>query len=287
MRNNEERIGANVLKQDATPPQQMLQEVQKDNQQSLNFITPTEYVALPSKGRFYPPNHPLHMQETVEIKQMTAKEEDILTSRNLIKKGVALDKLIQSIVVNKAINTDTLLMEDRNAILVAARMSAYGSEYETTVSCPSCSTKAKYTFDLAEKLDQVEKAEGISVDIDERGLFSLKLPKSNWIVKCRALNGYDEKAIFKLSENKKDNDSLIIEQLKMMIVAINNVSVETDKATVLLAIENMPAKDSKYIRSVYGQIVPNVDLKNNFICNKCEYEAVLEVPLSADFFWFK
>jgi len=287
MRNNEERIGANVLRQDSNPPQQLIQDSPRDNQQTLNFIVPTEFVALPSKGRFYPKHHPLHMQETIEIKQMTAKEEDILTSRNLIKKGVALDKLIQSLVINKAINTDTLVMEDRNAVLVAARMSAYGSDYETTVSCPSCSTKTKYKFDLLEKLEQVENKEPVNVAIDENGLFSLTLPKSNWTVKCRALNGYDEKTIFKLSENKKDNDSVIVEQLKMMIVSINGVSVEADKNTVLLAIESMPAKDSKYIRSVYSQIVPNVDLRNNFVCNKCDYEAVLEVPLSADFFWFK
>jgi hypothetical protein len=70
-------------------------------------------VDLPSQGRFYAQGHPLHGQDSIEIKQMTAKEEDILTSRTLLKKGVALDKLIESLIVNKAINPSTLLIGDR------------------------------------------------------------------------------------------------------------------------------------------------------------------------------
>jgi len=104
---------------------------------------------------------------------------------------VALDKLIQSLVVDKNINTDTLTIEDRNAIIVAARISAYGEEYATQVACPECETKVKHTFNLLEKLENQKAPESISIAAD--GTFDLLLPSTKWKVKCRALNGYDEK----------------------------------------------------------------------------------------------
>lgn len=277
MRNNLERIGADPAQQSADVPQQI-------EQAQLNFIVPTELVSLPSHGRFYPSSHPLHKKDTIEIKQMTAKEEDILTSRNLLKKGVAIDKLIQSLVVDKRINTDSLTVEDRSAIILAARISAYGADYATTVVCPQCNSKSKHSFNLLEKLDAPQQAD---VEVDENGLFSVVLPATKWILKCRVLNGFDEKAITRLSESKKnlsDGDSLLLEQLKMMVISINGI---TDKNTLNTALEAMPAKDSRHIRSVYQEISKGIDMRHSFACNSCDYSGELEVPLTADFFWFK
>lgn len=288
MRNNEDRIGANPMKQDSTPPMQtMMQQEVTAQAPAINFIIPTEYVALPSKGKFYPKNHPLYGQETIEIKQMTAKEEDILTSKNLIKKGVALDKLIQSLVVNKAINTDSLLVEDRNAILVAARISAYGEKYETLITCPSCNNRTKTSFDLLEKVEKNEEsANSEEITVDDNGCFLITLPKSGWQVLCRALNGYDEKAFLKFNEAKKntDNDSALLEQLKMTIISINGVQ---DRPTLNTALVSMPAKDSKYLRTKYSEIIKTIDMNHSFSCPSCDYKAVVEVPLNSDFFWFK
>jgi transcription elongation factor Elf1 len=284
MRNNLERLGA-VQQSGELPPQMQNAAAEQQPSQALNFIVPTEYVALPSKGRFYPQNHPLHGKDVIEIKQMTAKEEDILTSRNLLKKGVALDKLIQALVVDKSINTDSLTVEDRGAIVLAARISAYGAEYATTVTCPSCNEKNKNKFDLLEKLDAVETLQ--PVEVDANGLFTVVLPKTGWTVKCRALNGYDEKAMLRISESKKnlsDGDSLVIDQLKMTIVSINDV---TDKNTIEAAINSMPARDSKHIRTVYQDTLKGVDMRHTFSCKSCDYSGELEVPLTADFFWFK
>jgi hypothetical protein len=279
MRNNLERIGSQQQSQDIPAP--MLEQAT----QSLSFIVPTEFVPLPSKGKYYPQNHPLYGKDSIEIKQMTAKEEDILTSRNLLKKGVALDKLISSIVVDKNINTDSITAEDRSAIILAARISAYGADYSTTVICPSCSEKTKYTFDLTEKLDAVEQSQPI--EVDENGLFKIILPITKWEVKCRALNGYDEKSILRLSEARKnlsDGDSLLTEQLKMTVVSIQNV---TDKPTLETAINSMPARDSRYLRNVYQDMFKGVDMRHTFSCKACDYSGELEVPLTADFFWFK
>ncbi len=285
MRNNENRLGSNHQISDSTP----IPEIQQNNNSlPLNFIVPTEFVPLPSKGKFYVPSHPLHGKDVVEIKQMTAKEEDILTSKNLLKKGIALDRLIQSLVVDKTINTDSLTLEDRTSILISARISGYGPEYVTQVTCPSCLEKTKHTFNLYEKLQKTESdslPEGIAIMDD--GTFDIVLPSTKWIVKCRALNGYDEKALLRLTEQKKTSsagDSLLLEQLKMIVVAINNA---IDKDVLNNAINVMPAKDSKYLRKVYGDVVKGIEMIQPFECNNCSAITDMEVPITADFFWFK
>jgi hypothetical protein len=288
MRNNEDRLGTNPLKQDSNPLQQSINS-EGHKIAPLEFMNPTEVVLLPSKGMFYPQHHPLHRKDSIEIKQMTAKEEDILSSRNLLKKGVVLDKLIQSLVLDKNINSDTLTTEDRNAILVAARISAYGNIYVTQVTCPSCYEKVKNSFDLNEKLEKIISEEtAVVANISDNGTFSFDLPNTKWNVVCRALNGYDEKELIRISENKKKlnntNDSILLDQLKLMIVSIQGL---IDRDIINKAIDAMPAVDAKFLRNTYQKTIPNVDLNHTFTCSKCEYSTEMEVPLTADFFWFK
>ena len=139
MSRNRERMGLPNPTDTAVPPAQTHQE-----NQGFSVVVPTEFVDLPSKGRYYPQNHPLCNQETIEIKQMTAKEEDMLSSRALLKSGVAIDRVLQSLVMDKTIKVDSLLVGDRNALLIAARVSGYGEDYETSVSCPACGTNQKH-----------------------------------------------------------------------------------------------------------------------------------------------
>ena len=113
MRNNDERTGA-VQQTDSPAPAQ----TQKGLSNNLSFVAPTEFVEIPSRGKFYPQGHPLHGKQTVEIKHMTAKEEDILTSQTLLKKGVALDRFLQSVMLDKSIDISTLLVGDKNALIV-------------------------------------------------------------------------------------------------------------------------------------------------------------------------
>jgi len=281
MRNNEERFGAPPQFQEPTPPQVLQQQGI-----SLDFILPTDIVALPSKGKFYPPSHPLHGKDSIELKQMTAKEEDILTSRSLIKKGIVLDKLIESIIVDKRIDPLSLTVEDRSAIIVSARIAAYGPEYSTSVTCPSCEKKVKYTFNLFEKLPKEDEEPQVAAEVDQSGLFCIVPPFSKWKIVCKAVNGYDEKTLVKINEVKKksSNDSLFLDQLKAMVVSIEGV---TEKSLIEKAISSLPAGDTRFLRKEYLKVVPPVDMKQTFVCSNCEHEADMEVPLSADFFWFK
>jgi hypothetical protein len=252
----------------------------------LNFVTPTEFVELPSKGLLYPPNHPLYKQKVIEIKQMTAKEEDILTSESLIKNGLVLSRFIESVIVDENIDPLSILSCDRNAIVVWSRIYGYGREYQTGYACPSCSTKQKTSFDLIECMEKSDEEEEPleGVEISESGNLVVTLPATGWRVECNMLNGYSEKKLQAQQKTKKKKDFTASSQLKLMIKSIEG---EEDAQTILRAVEVMPAKDSLHLRRTYTDFYPTLDLRHEFVCGNCDFSQEVEVPITADFFWIK
>jgi len=259
---------------------------------TLNFVVPTEIVDLPSKGMFYPPEHPLHGKDTIEIRYMTAKDEDTLTNQSLLKKGVALEKVLQDIVIDKNIKIDTLLLGDKNAIIVAARKSAYGAEYETKITCPSCGKQQQYEFDLnncniKEPVD-LDSLSDMGINVTDRGTFTTQLPISKFNVELRLLTGKDELFLAQKTreaqQSKKEIDSLLSLQLRMMVNSINDV---TDPKLITEAVSMLPARDSIKLRHTYKTVAPSLDLSHDFQCRACSEETRLEVPFTADFFWPK
>jgi hypothetical protein len=284
MRDNEDRLGP-LVSADA-PVQHM--PVNTTQASPLGFVVPTEFVELPSRGKFYPDGHPLKDKDKIEIKFMTAKEEDILTSRALIKKGVAIDKMLESLILDKNIKVESLLLGDKNALVVAARISGYGASYKTGVTCPNCGTSCKHEFDL-EKLNihYCENFEEYGVTKTGSSTFKLQLPKTRSEVEVRLLTSKDENDIVESSEKRKKlnlPEESSTSQMKAYVVSINGNS---DKAFLKQAIENMPALDAKTLRLVYREISPNVDMKQQFVCSTCSFEQEMEVPFTVDFFWPK
>ena len=279
MSRNRDRTGVetNAPQQAEVPINQMM-----NNEQPFSFVVPTEFVELPSKGRFYPPGHPLHNQEAIEVKQMTAKEEDILTSRSLLKQGVAIDRVLQSIVMDPRIDVSSLLVGDRNAIVVSCRVSGYGSDYTTKITCPACEAKNEYTFDLNEAV--VKNGELDNVTDNGDGTFNAVLPKSNLSVNFRLLTGRDEKFLAQgqTTKNKNKADRMITTQLRGILVSANDN--DTPEALNYVA-NNLPSMDSKYLRDAYKTTQPNIDLTQHYQCDECDHEVEMEVPLTADFFW--
>ncbi len=286
MSRNKNRLGS-TQKDAKLPPQTVLQDTESaPSSGGLSFVVPTEFIDLPSGGRFYPEGHPLHGQECIEIKQMTAKEEDILTSRALLKKGIALDRVIESVIITKGVNPQDLLIGDRNAIIVATRVSGYGQEYVTTVTCPQCSHGQKYAFDLNENMVyHGEDLADLDVTEHDSGIFSTTLPRSGFEVGFRLLTGRDEKSMVDITERnrkKRGGEKAITTQLSSIIVSING---ETNPHTIAQAIEVLPSMDSRHLRAAYKLAAPNIDLSQHFECEECGHEQDMEVPLTADFFW--
>jgi len=252
----------------------------------LNFSMPTEIVDLPSKGMFYPKNSTLSGRESIEIKFMTAKDEDILTSPSLLKKGVAIDRMLENIILDKTINPTDLLIGDRNALLVAARVTGYGRAYEVNVTCPSCGETHDNEFDLGdyEQYYKNETEEG-SFNITENGSLQIELPKTGFMVEFRPLNGRDENQMAKARLMKVKNNlpsSQLTDMFKRMIVSINGVD---DRSQISEFVDNMPALDSRFLRLAYQDAVPNLELSQAVECPHCGYTTEMEVPITGEFFW--
>ena len=154
------------------------------------FEFPTEVIDLPSKGLVYPEKSPLR-DGKIELKYMTAKEEDILSSQNLIKKGVVLDKLFDSLIVTKGVKQADLVVGDKNAIMIAARVLAYGAEYKAQVEGPE--GPEEVSFDLTKV-----KYKDLSKDVDySANEFTMELPVSKLNISFKVLTGTDEANITK------------------------------------------------------------------------------------------
>jgi len=255
---------------------------------SLKFITPTELVDLPSKGLFYREGHPLRNQETVEIKHMTTKEEDILTSVTLLRKGLALDRMLENILVNRKIKVDDLLSGDKSALIVAARIHGYGAEYETAVDCPHCQDNQTYSFELNSLNTHFPGEEFMKehkIERTDAGTFLIPLPTTQYTIETKLLTGHDEKKISETKEYKKKKnfpETYASDYLRFIIVSINGIENE---ASINEFIDSLPAIHARHLRKLYDNLSPSLDMKHSFRCSSCDYEGVLEVPLTANFFW--
>ena len=277
-RNNSDRFGA--VEQNGP----ISQEVNTSN--TLQFVAPTELVDLPSKGLGYNPEHPLHGQETVEIKYMTAKEEDILSSKTLLKRGVALERFMENIIVDKKIKPDSLLSGDRNAIVIAARISGYGANYETLVGCPACGEKMTFSFDLNDqKMHEVILLDELKITSSGAGTFKTIVPHTKFEVEFRLLRGEDENYLSSMMMDKRKRkivESSTTDQYRRMIVSVQGF---TDGTSINKYITNMPTLDSRHLRLCYKAVCPDVRINNNFACESCGHEEEVDVPFGTDFFW--
>lgn len=204
--------------------------------------TPTEVIDLPSQGYFYPEGHPLASGK-IEMKYMTAREEDILTSQNLIKQGVVIDKLLQALIVDK-FNYNELLIADKNALMIAARVLGYGKDYEVQIACPACGEKSKHVADLT-----LFESRDIDFNIFTKGenAFTFTLPASKKTLTLKFLTHADEKAVDEeLKGLKKLSmltgvDSELTTRLRKAVVAVDG---NEDRAVINNAVKNMLAIDS-------------------------------------------
>ena len=254
--------------------------VMKDD---FGFDVPVELVPLPSGGIVYPKESPLSGQEAIEVRAMTAREEDILTSKALIKKGTVITHLIKSCLIDKDIDVKNMLSGDRNALMVGLRVTGYGADYTCEIDCPLCDHRSKQTFDLAEL--PVKKLNIKPVSTGEN-LFSFELPYTKKTVEFRFLTGKDEEEIMITAERKKKSgftgSNIVTTRLLYSVVSVDGI---TDKSKVSGFIRNMPARDSLALRKHMDEHEPGVDMKSWMDCPSCYEQSEVRLPLGATFFW--
>jgi len=248
-------------------------------EQKQEFKFPSETIELPSGGKCYPKDSILSSGK-IELKYMTAKEEDILTSQNLIKKGVVIDTLLNSLIITEGVKSSDLLIGDKNAVMVAARILAYGGEYKVEVTNPTTGETFPHKFDLT----QCEFTE-LSKDVDySTNEFELELPVTKIKITFKLLTGADEENITKeLNSLKKiGQHAEVTTRLRHLITSVNG---ETDKSIISNFVDNMLSKESLFLRDEVQRINPDIDLTQDV---EIEGDTVsLEIPMTVEFFWPK
>tara|TARA_E500000318_G_C3560046_1_gene212978 strand:+ start:1229 stop:1972 length:744 start_codon:yes stop_codon:yes gene_type:complete len=242
----------------------------------MEFKIPTEVIELPSKGLLYPKENPLS-SGTVEMKYMTAKEEDILTNRNYMRNGTVIDKLLQSLLVTENVNYGDILVGDKNAIMVAARILSYGKDY-----------KVEYNDEIVTvDLSKVENKD-IDYSLLEKGEneFSLDLPSTGNSITFKLLTQGDEMSIEKEIEGKKkikkDASPEVTTRLKYIITSING---SREKKDIRNFVDNfLLASDARAIRQEYEKVQPDLDLSFKYL-NDNGVEEDASIPITLGFFW--
>ena len=241
---------------------------------------PTEIIDLPSKGKLYPKDSPLSNGK-IEIKYMTAKEEDILTSQNLIKKGLVIEKLLNSLIITPNVTIDDLILGDKNAVMVAARILAYGPEYQAQISSPVDGSTIDYNFDLS---DCPFKEIPDDVNYSENK-FSMELPASKAKIEYKILTGKDEKDIeAELKSLKKVSTQVspeVTTRLKYCILSING---DDDKQHIRTFVDqHLLSRDSIALRREINRISPDIELSQEI---EIGGESVkVSIPMTVGFFW--
>ncbi len=241
-------------------------------EQTQNF--PSELVDLPSKGLLYRPDSPLASGK-VEMKYMTAKEEDILTNQNYIEKGIVIDKLLQSMIVNKSIDYNELLIGDKNALLIAARILGYGKDYEFSYG------GVKETVDLSLLQNKELKEELFTSGKNE---FSFTAPATGNVLTFKLLTHGDEANIDLevkgLKKINKDASPELSTRLKFMILSVDG---NTDLKAIRDFVDTrFLARDSRAFRQFVSELQPDVDMK--FYPENGPAGGV-DIPIGVNFLW--
>ena len=249
----------------------------------FNFEIPVQSVPLPSGGVIYPVDSPMHGKTEVSIKAMTAREEDILTSRALIKKGTVITELLRSAIIEDGFDPDIMLSGDRNALMITLRVTGYGSGYTCEVDCPACNQRTKQTFDLSTLPIKELEIEPVALGAN---LFETELPVSKKVTRFKFLTGVDEQEMAVMADRKKKQgvtvDSMVTTRLNHQIVSIDGI---TDKTKIGFFIRAMPARDSLHLRKFIDKSEPGIDMKAWMDCTSCFESSEVRLPLGASFFW--
>ena len=237
---------------------------------------PSEKVTLPSKGLLYPKESPLS-KGVIEMKYMTAREEDILTNQNLIQKGIVIDELLKSLIVTPGVDYNDLLVGDKNAIMVAARILGYGADYSFTYN------NEQQSINLTEIND---KPMDESLIEDRKNEFHYTLPTSKVEVTFKLLTHGDEKALENelkgLRKLNKKSSPEVSTRMKHMITSVNS---DRERKTIREFVDStLLARDARELRNHASDIQPDVDLSFDYEDIRGDLQRV-DIPIEVSFFW--
>jgi hypothetical protein len=242
---------------------------------------PTEVISLPSEGRCYPESNPLS-KGTLEIKYMTAREEEILASTNLIKKGIVLDKLFESIIVDKDVNPDDILIGDKNAIMLATRILGYGHEYKIEME-DDMDNKSEVVVDLR----SVQTKDVDMSVLNRQNRYTFTTPTTKNVLEFKLLTHGDEKQIDTeikaLQKMNKDASFELTTRYRFMITSVDG---NGELGYITNFINNgFLTKDTKAFREYIKKVSPDVKMEFDYENPDSGEKEVRSIPMGVGFFW--
>ena len=253
--------------------------------EDFGWEVPVETVPVPSEGRVYDPDSSIYNKKVLEIRAMTAQEEDILTSRALLQQGTVITHLIRSCLIDKSVNVNEMLLGDRNAVMVSIRITGYGSRYSGDVSCPECGTSSLQHFDLS---SLAIKRLGIEPAVEGKNIFEYTLPVTKKSVHFKFLTGQDEIDRSAMIDRRRKLmpdikiDNSVTSRLEQVIVSVDGI---TDRNKISNFIKNMPAQDSRKLRAFINQNEPGIDMNCDMNCPHCGQGSEVALPMGVNFLW--
>jgi len=253
---------------------------------------PTEIIELPSKGLVYPESNPLS-KGTIELKIPTGKEENILSSKQLIKNNTVISRFLKSLIVDKSINLDDMIIGDVNALIYASRILAYGPIYSVNIKCPICGNVSKLDIDI----DAFESTKFDESLLNRENLYQYTFKKSNINITHRLMTyGLEEQVNKEIKQSKKlekltgVNRELTLRNA-IIITDIDGEDLPENPHERLMAIDKIlnnkiPSIDLREFRHHLKEMQPNIDTTFYYECSECNYETdSMEVELDTNFFW--
>jgi len=253
--------------------------------ESTSGEIPGMLVPLPSRGLLYPSSHPLHRKDDIAIRPMSTRQEDILSSRALIKKGTVMNELIKSCLLDPRIEVPKLISGDKMALMVGIRVSGYGVEYNPIVKCgdPDCGQSKERQMDLSKLVCKYLDIDPVSPGVNA---FTYKLPVSKRTVTFKFATGVEEDEMVATAEKKKalglGEDNLVTMKLLQSIIALDGV---TDRSEISRFVSSMPALDSLRLRQYIEDNEPGIDMIQETECPACGNVEEVSMPIDVTFFW--
>lgn len=248
-----------------------------------NLKVLSEIIDLPSEGIFYPKENPLSAG-TIELKYMTARHEDILTTRSLIQRGLVLNRLLSELIVTPKVKVEDLLIGDRTALMIATRIMGYGKDYPIKVFCTECESENKVSVNLETlqlKKTTLKNHPKNTVEVT----FKLPVSQATLVFKLPTVGSslMVEQELDKIEEvTKSDVRGEITARMRSVILSVDGNS---DRGFITTFVNDMPVRDSMAFREFLKEITPDVDMTTSMTCASCGVVQTAEVAIGSNFFW--
>ena len=251
--------------------------------ENFDWEIPVESIPLPSRGVLYDPNGSLYNKESLKIKAMTAREEDILMSPAYAKDGTTILMLIKSCLIDKSINVEELITGDRNALMISIRITGYGSDYPVATTCNHCGHQENLNINLGGL-----EINRLSIEPIEKGKneFEYQLPVSKKKVTFSFMSYQKERnreaKMNFVKKQKNKNDKSVTTFLEEVVQSVDGIR---DKNKISHFIQAMPAKDSRMLRTFISKNEPGIIMEHSYNCSNCNGLNKKGLQINSNFFW--